>query len=345
MPKEVQLFVGETDQSPNNRNDGFIDSDLKLITFHNIKRMKIGSEMVSPPFWCFEQKWQVKLRVSEERKMGLFLIHCPTSDNFKCQGQFSFVLPQIGKWSNLRPVVFTDHFYVNSGYDNPDDRSFGESNLFDCKGVGHDNIHVSLEMVLHSDDRITSLKGEDDKLRLSMRNILSDTDTSDVLFDVKGQIIHAHLAILKAMAPEFVEILNLEDYDNSNPVPIIDVEPQIFQTILEYIYGGAVTFPEPAEAEYAKAVIHASDKYGLENLKFAAEKFYVHDVGFEVNSVVETLMYADGKNCKILKEAALSYLIENMVQVAELPSFKTIYESESLTKEITLRQSRWLAGG
>jgi hypothetical protein len=80
-------------------------------------------------------------------------------------------------------------------------------------------------------------KREDTRFRQSVLNILSDEDTSDVSFNVKGQLLYAHLNILKAMAPDFVRTLNLDDQDKAHSVPIEDVDPEIFQTMLKHIYG------------------------------------------------------------------------------------------------------------
>ena len=293
MPKDVR-FVMRSRRQRSSR-EGCIDSDYKIFEFHNLIELDAGEEAESPAFWCFEHKWKVKLRISEDLDVGLFLIHCPSSKTHESRGDFNFILS--GAVDN--PVIECNVFEVKSG----EDATFGKENI--CKQLDlhpYDFLNVSLEMVLNYHDRITNLHGQDYKLRRSLCNALSDTGTSDISFDVKGQIIQAHLVILKAMAPDLVRTLNLDEHDASNPVPISDVEPDIFQTMLEFIYGGTVTFPEQSEAEYAKAIINASDKYGVDSLKVAAEESYVDKIVFTVDNVVEVLLYADGKNCHKLKK-------------------------------------------
>ena len=185
-----------------------------------------------------------------------------------------------------------------------------------------------------------SMQAKEFEVRQCLSNALLDTDTSDISFDVKGQIFHAHLVILKAMAPDFVRTLNLEDHDASISVPISDVEPKTFQTMLKYIYGGTFSFLHGSD--YAKVIIDASDKYGVENLKLAAEKSYVDNVIFTSSNVVEILLYADAKNCKVLRSKAMIFLMHHMDEIAASPSFADLYQSESITVEIMARQAKWI---
>ena len=328
MPKDVRFVIGDSSPQP----EGYIDSDYKLLEFHNLRELAAGGETESPAFWCFEHKWKVKLCISEHLgEVGLFLIHCPSSKTHESEGIFNLVLSGAIK----NPEIEDGVFKVKSG----EDATFGDDYICHKEDLrlGGVILHVSVGMVLHKHDRIINLHAQEYQLRRSLCNALSDADTSDISFDVKGQIVQAHLVMLKAMAPDLVRTLNLEEHDTANPVPISDVEPETFHTMLEYIYGGTVAF---TDAEHAKAIINASDKYGVDSLKVAAEESYVDKIVFTVDNVVEVLLYADGKNCCKLKEEAMDFLMRNMDEVLESPSFDNIYESKSLTKEILSKRAR-----
>jgi hypothetical protein len=115
--------------------------------------------------------------------------------------------------------------------------------------------------------------GVEHKLLSVMSSIMSDNDTADISFLVKGRIFHAHLCILKAIAPDFVETLNLEEKDkNSKPVPINDVDPEIFEKVLAYMYGVDLSIMNSQEG---RQMIDAAEKYEIEHLKLAAETRYV----------------------------------------------------------------------
>ena len=341
MPKEVQLAVGIPHRLFNSTFENSIDSDLKILHFHNLEELPFDEDIDTPEFWCFEQKWKLRLHISRPQQIkmciGLFLVHCPSPNKYYCRGEFCLV---VAPYREGVPIVYNEEFEVNN---DDNDYLFGSTDVGDCMDIlsneraflNWGTLEVRLEMRLFEHNRIINLHGHEYQLRRSMCNALSDADTSDISFDVKGQkIMRAHLVILKAMTPDFVRTLNLEEHGSSNPVPISDVEPEIFQLMLEFIYGGTVTFPEQSAAEHAKAIIDASDKYGVDSLKLAAEESYVDSIEFTVDNVVETLLYADGKNCMKLKEKAMEYLMRNMAEVVASPTFANLYQSEALTKEI-----------
>jgi len=194
----------------------------------------------------------------------------------------------------------------------------------------HGTLTINLEMHAKSDSQIEALITEP-QLHQVVVNILSDEDTADVSFDVKGQIMHAHLNILKAMAPDFVRTLNLDEHDKTTPIPIGDVDPDIFQSMLKYIYGDTSSVKE---TECGRAVIDAADKYGVDKLKMYAEKCYVDSIELNPDNVADMLLYADGKSCSVLKKAAMDFAVANMNDVLQSPSFSSLYQSESITREI-----------
>ena len=61
----------------------------------------------------------------------------------------------------------------------------------------------------------------------------------------------------------------------------------------------------------AKDIIDAADRYGVSNLKLEAEASYVQSTTFTVENVLENLLFADSKNCALLKEAAMDFIVEN----------------------------------
>ena len=183
MPKQVRFDIGRRGQPP----PGPIDSDLKEFNFYRIS--EINEHVDSPSFWCFDEEWKLRLTRSDNGGFGLFLIHCGSSNNVTLDGEYTFVI-EYGEG----PKHFDGSFYV--GYDGIP-VSFGQEIIGEFNPRGHSGIlSVRLEMMLDdTDTRIINLQGQDYKLRRSLCNVLSDSDTSDISFDVKGQIIHAHLAI------------------------------------------------------------------------------------------------------------------------------------------------------
>ena len=159
-----------------------------------------------------------------------------------------------------------------------------------------------------------------------MLDSFDDKKTADVLFDV-GEVqtgrktrkrakvsptsFYAHRFILKSCAPQLAELC--EGIDDSSPVPISDVKPDIFKYLLYFVYGGSI--PDVIMETNARDLIDAADVFCVVNLKMAAEAAYVCNETMTTDNVMENLLYADGKNCALLKEAAMDFLVENGEEV------------------------------
>jgi len=115
-------------------------------------------------------------------------------------------------------------------------------------------------------------------------------------------------------------------------VPIPDIDPQVFRQMLWYIYGGKIRAAEWKVR--AKDFIDAADRYGLKNLKIEAEAWYVKHLEITKDNVVNTLVYAEEKNCFLLKEVATNFVLNNANEVLASESFEDIPESKIFVREI-----------
>lgn len=92
-------------------------------------------------------------------------------------------------------------------------------------------------------------------------------------------------------------------------VTIADVEPRIFRHLLYYVDGGRSS-GEDIKAN-AREIIDAAERYGVKNLKLEVSTCYVESTAFTVENVVDNLIYADSRNCALLREAAVDYIMEH----------------------------------
>ena len=114
----------------------------------------------------------------------------------------------------------------------------------------------------------------------------------------------------------------VKDLKKSSPVTILDLEPQVFLQLLHYVYGSNIS---PDWKNDAKKFVDAAGKYRLTNLKLAAEAWHVAYYIFTVGNVVEELLYADTKNCPLLREAAiLGFILKNTKEVIMSESFENV---------------------
>jgi hypothetical protein len=150
---------------------------------------------------------------------------------------------------------------------------------------------------------------------------------SDIVFEVRGDqrkdnatkvakitpaTFPAHRIIVAKFSNTLAEICASGGGDNgTNPIPIeIDyVTPDIFRHLLSYMYGMTISIDDMKS--HAKEIIDAADQFGVTSLKLEAEVCLVNNTLFDMENVKELLLYADSKNCALLKEAAMDYMLEN----------------------------------
>jgi speckle-type POZ protein len=170
-----------------------------------------------------------------------------------------------------------------------------------------------------------------------IKEMFLDETTADVCFEVvnnssadekegkkkkskSSTSFHTHTFILKMCAPMLAAICGSND-DSGGMVAasITDVKPDIFRHLLWYVYGGSV--PKEDLKEHAKDIIDAADKYSIVNLKLEAEAAYVESTEITLDNAIDNLLYADTKNCALLKEAVMNFLADNSTEAAEKISF------------------------
>jgi hypothetical protein len=148
----------------------------------------------------------------------------------------------------------------------------------------------------------------------NMLQLFNDEDSADVVFAV-GELqsknnaskvakiepvkFYAHCLILRACSTILAELCNSKG-DPTTPIKITDVSPDIFRHLLYYIYGGKIS--DVDMKSHAKEIIDAANRYGVATLKLEAEACLMEGTTFSLENVKEHLLYAESKNCALLKE-------------------------------------------
>ncbi|KAL7527553.1 hypothetical protein ACHAWF_002225 [Thalassiosira exigua] len=155
-----------------------------------------------------------------------------------------------------------------------------------------------------------------------------DEEYSDLTIEVTSELsgkgtpitFYAHRFILRQCASALGDLC--KDGEDSAPVRISDVEPEIFRHVLYYAYGGKVDDDELKEN--AKDIIDAADKYGVVGLKLEAEASYVSTMSITIYNLMDNLLYADAKNCALLKETVMDFLVKNRKEAWDKLSFVNV---------------------
>eukprot|EP00956_Cyclotella_meneghiniana_P004957 scaffold6105_cov23-Cyclotella_meneghiniana.AAC.1 len=161
-------------------------------------------------------------------------------------------------------------------------------------------------------------------------DIFQDDETSDVAFDLKGDVIVAHKGIIKSKASDFYVMC--EGYSKTSPMTITDVDKDIFQIMLASLYGGEV-YPEEWK-KHSESILKAASKYGFSTLKSEAELWYSMSLKFTVDNVISKFMEADGNGYALVKAAAKKFIMEHGEEVVGSESFDLLHESKELSREV-----------
>jgi len=167
----------------------------------------------------------------------------------------------------------------------------------------------------------------------TIQDSFMDEKYSDILFEVGGDhrkdnamkvakttpvTFPAHRLIVTNCSSILAELCESHT-DDTTPIQINNVSPDIFRLLLSYMYGGKI--PHDDMKSHVWDIIKAADKYGVINLKLEAEAYVVQTIIFTIENVKEILIYAESKNCALLKEAAMDYVVANKADVIKKLSF------------------------
>lgn len=133
-----------------------------------------------------------------------------------------------------------------------------------------------------------------------------DLGDSDFTFIVKGEEnsmeFKTHKNIMEN-ASEVMRTMFLDRWKNETDkksTTITDIEPEIFQILIHFIYGDVEEFEDKFKMEFAFEVFYGAQKYQIENLqKYCISKIYQELTDLE--NIIETYTFADFHDIKDLK--------------------------------------------
>ena len=158
-------------------------------------------------------------------------------------------------------------------------------------------------------------------------------ENSDVVFQVGDRTFHCLSGILQVRAPELYSLVS--EYDERTPIPILEVSPDTFQLLMLTVYGGDIP-ADKKSLEILKSLIIAADRFGCTNPKVLAEQELVSSNNIRLDNVAELLLFADGANCALLKEAATSYILAKLKDVRKTDGYAKLKESPDVLEELLI---------
>ena len=180
-----------------------------------------------------------------------------------------------------------------------------------------------------------------------LEDIFKSQEFSDVTIYANGREFKAHKAILAARSPMFRGMFSHEMKETKyNRVEVTDVDPDVLEEMLRFIYTGKSTLEqrlqikEPKdqkeqekEQHLAIELLQAANKYQLDRLKLICEEALYKTLSAE--SVAEILSLADLYNAAQLKNQAIEFISIHATEVIETDGWnRMVRENPHLVAEV-----------
>lgn len=223
------------------------------------------------------------------------------------------------------------------------------------------NLTIYCQIYIAKETKTCSGKVNTFNWNLSTRELSDDLkDTlkherfSDVTILVKEREFKAHKVILGSRSPVFRSMFSNDMEENiSNRVELADVEPDVFEKLLEYIYTDETSLESNLsddevayssdEEHLAIELLKAADKYQLDGLKRICEKAIYHT--FSIDSVAAKLSLADLYNAPKLRAKAIEFIIIHASKVIKTDTWIRLIEqrpdfaAEMFTEQIAFNEA------
>jgi speckle-type POZ protein len=125
--------------------------------------------------------------------------------------------------------------------------------------------------MVSSDKQVQLMPNGVDQCVTRLERLFEDMTLSDVTFNIGERQFKAHKCILASNSQVFMAMFEHPTKENiTNQVVIEDIEPEVFQELLRFIYTGRLSSPLTLDTMATRLFV-AADKYLLDRLKSECE--------------------------------------------------------------------------
>ncbi|KAJ4745680.1 BTB/POZ and MATH domain-containing protein 2 [Rhynchospora pubera] len=182
---------------------------------------------------------------------------------------------------------------------------FIKRKIFEESCLKDDSFTIACDVVVIKVPSSEVVPPSDIHERLS--HLLSSEIGTDVAFEVKGEVLHAHRCILVASSSVFeAELFGPMKEKNMKKIKILDIDASVFKAMIYFIYNDSL--PEIEEKDSTTMVqnlLIAADRYALQRLILACEEKLGNSL--DMSNVGTILALAEQHNLTRLGKACLEY--------------------------------------
>jgi len=214
--------------------------------------------------------------------------------------------------------------FSNSSQSSKSSLLFGQGALLDLPGSYGSN-HLSPEHILIAPCQLSisceifveKKPNTSSSVLKGLDSLLQSENFSDFVIECKAKEFKVHKNILGIRSPVFEKMFAHDTVENRESKVIIDdIEPDIMQVLLRYMYTGDLDGVD----SNASLLILAADKYQLLELKTLCEDYLIKAISSD--NAIDNLFLADLIGLTKLKESTVSWIVANRKMIMLNPLLK-----------------------
>ena len=354
MPKESKKLVGVVYSDRGGKQARYLSEYhtirfvIQNFTTRNDCRHRYLS---SDPMECHGTQWKVKVSSGEEQ-IGFYL----QPENVRSlMGEVNFDIRVVSSCSADKVRSINGLKFTKSGSAKGFDEFISRKEVLESSNgyLSDGDLIVEVDIRVQNLSPVTWKPNLTDALSTDMLKILDSANADGeckgsgaaIVFQIgRGQntegsggieMFYAHRAILSTRAPLLAALAEEQDEqegDAGKPIPIEDMEPEMFRMLLRYVYGGEVPDYQTLKND-ACTLIRVADRFSCTGLKLAAEA-EMAAAGITAANCADMILFSDATNCALLKETAIDYFVKNSTKVKETSGYEKITESRDVMEEL-----------
>lgn len=267
--------------------------------------------------FCLEIEYEAINQILSPNYLRVFLIKCNCTNN-------SFMLSCNVSMPTSRPGVL---FQRETFLENVEEKNelIATDVLYSKKGFSRkclreDKLVVNVTLKFSGYNVKSSISSnfegkpmaDHEELIKDFRSMYKSGLACDVTFSMDGQTLHAHKAVICSRSPVFATMFSLDMQEkNSNTVCIQGgVSAHVFDCFLLYLYTSTI---EDKESDTVFVLYSLACQYDVESLRKECSRLLSSRL--TVECACNVLELADLHEDRDLKEAAKTFLLENICQV------------------------------
>jgi speckle-type POZ protein len=214
----------------------------------------------------------------------------------------SYEISIVDESGNLKDTFSKGRLFAKTGYGWGRSKFISREKLFNLENglIKNNTLTLTGKVEVPSKNSkfwLTNLKiSESDELN----NIFTKRLFTDLEVKVQEKSINVHKILLIASSSVLAEKLR----DNQNVLELDDMEFEVAEELINFIYDGKVKDME----KYAKSLLEAADMFGIKPLKIYCENYLLENL--TVDNAIETLKCSAKCNTGMLKIECADFIVQ-----------------------------------